>query len=198
MRKFTTILFAAATIMLLSAALFAPVAFAQDAGTMPTRVGVADVQAIMTTSKAGKSIQAQISKQQESLKSEFSKLEKDLAEAQKKMTESKDAKPEEAAAKQKEFEGKLKDANRLVQDRRQALEKGAGEAMATLRREVVKVVAKIAEEEKYTLVVSSQNVIVSQESMDITEKVLKQLDKDFPDVKVQIDAPADAAPAKKK
>lgn len=177
---------------------FSVAAQAQDAGT---KIAVADVQTVMGTSKAGKSIQDQIAKQRDSFKDEFGKLEKELADTQKKLTEQKDLKPEEAAAKQKEFETKLRDANGLVQQRRQSLEKAASEAMNTLRREIVKVVAGIAQEEKYDLVLSSQNVIVSQDSMDITERVLKKLDKDFPDVKLQLEsaaAPAEAPKAKKK
>lgn len=166
-------------------------AHAQDAGT---RVAVADVQTVMSTSKAGKSIQDQIAKQRESFKAEFGKLEKELSDTQKKLSEQKDMKPEEAAAKQKEFETKLRDANELVQKRRQSLEKAASESLNTLRTEIVKVVAGIAQEEKYDLVVSSQNVIVSQDSMDITAKVLKKLDKDFPDVKLNLENAA----AKKK
>lgn len=176
---------------------FSVAAQAQDTGT---KIAVADVQTVMGTSKAGKSIQEQIAKQRDSFKDEFGKLEKELADTQKKLAEQKDMKPEEAAAKQKEFETKLRDANGLVQQRRQSLEKAASEAMNTLRREIVKVVAGIAQEEKYDLVLSSQNVIVSQDSMDITERVLKQLDKDFPDVKLQLEsaAPAEAPKAKKK
>ncbi len=172
-------------------------AHAQDAGT---RVAVADVQTVMSTSKAGKSIQDQIAKQRESFKAEFGKLEKELSDTQKKLSEQKDMKPEEAAAKQKEFETKLRDANELVQKRRQSLEKAASESLNTLRTEIVKVVAGIAQEEKYDLVVSSQNVIVSQDSMDITAKVLKKLDKDFPDVKLNLEnaASTDAPKTKKK
>jgi len=87
-----------------------------------------------------------------------------------------------------------------VQKRRQSLEKAASEALNTLRTEIVKVVAGIAQEEKFDLVLSSQNVIVSQDSMDITDKLLKKLDKDFPDVKLKLEdaAPAETPKAKKK
>lgn len=186
------------TICAFAALAMATPAQAQDSAG--TKIAVADVQTVMGTSKAGKSIQEQIAKQRESFKNEFGKLEKELADTQKKLVDQKDLKPEEAAAKQKEFEAKLRDANGLVQQRRQSLEKAASEAMNTLRREIVKVVAGIAQTEKYDLVLASQNVIVSQDSMDITERVLKQLDKDFPDVKLQLDAaaPAEAPKAKKK
>lgn len=176
---------------------FSVSAQAQDTGT---KIAVADVQSVMGASKAGKSIQEQIARQRDSFRDEFGKLEKELAETQKKLAEQKDLKPEDAAAKQKEFETKLRSANELVQKRRQSLEKAASEAMNSLRTEIVKVVAGIAQAEKYDLVLSSQNVIVSQDSMDITDKVMTKLDKDFPDVKLKLEngATAEAPKAKKK
>ena len=193
MRHFVYTLCMAAALILTS-----PAAHAQDA-KKALGIAVADVQLIVTNSKAGKSLQEQIAKQNESFKNEFSKLEKELMESQKKIAEQKDAKPEDLAAQKKQFETKLMDANKLVQERRKELAEASEKAVNDLRREIVKVVAKIAETDGYDLVVSSQNVIVSQENMDITDKVQKQLDKDFPNVKLAMAGSTPAAePAKKK
>ncbi len=164
-----------------------------------TRIAVVDVQGLMSTSKAGKSIQEQINKQRDSFKEEFSKIEKDLGDTQKKLAEDKDSKPEDQMAKKKEFETRLMEANKLVQQRRQSLEKSAAEASMELRKEVVKVVADIADKDGYTLVITTQNVIVSEKSMDITDKVLAALDKQLPDMKLKSDpAPAGDADSKSK
>ena len=160
-----------------------------------TKIAIVDVQGLMSSSKAGKSIQDQIARQRDSFKDEFTKMEKDLTETQKKLAEQKDLSPEEAAVKKKDFETRLMEANRLVQQRRQALEKAAAEATMDLRKEVVKVVAEIAGKEGYDVVLTSQNVIVSQDEMDITAAVLKAMDKDMPDLKLKVDS---AAPEKKK
>lgn len=160
-----------------------------------TKIAIVDVQGLMSSSKAGKSIQDQIARQRDSFKDEFTKMEKDLTETQKKLAEQKDLSPEDAAAKKKDFETRLMEANRLVQQRRQALEKAAAEATMDLRKGVVKVVAEIASKEGYDVVLTSQNVIVSQDEMDITAAVLKAMDKDMPDLKLKVDS---AAPEKKK
>jgi Skp family chaperone for outer membrane proteins len=164
-----------------------------------TRIAVVDVQGLMATSKAGKSIQDQINKQRDSFKEEFSKMEKELGDMQKKLADDKDLTPEDQVAKKKEFETRLMEANKLVQQRRQTLEKGASEASMELRKEVVKVVAGIADKEGYTLVITSQNVIVNERALDITDKVLAALDKQLPDMKLKLDtAPAAEPEAKPK
>jgi Skp family chaperone for outer membrane proteins len=89
------------------------------------------------------------------------------------------------------------EANKLVQQRRQTLEKGASEASMELRKEIVKVVAGIADKEGYTLVITSQNVIVNEKALDITDKVLVALDKQLPDMKLKLDAAPAADPEEK-
>ncbi len=165
------------------------------------RIAVVDVQGLVASSKAGKSIQAQIEKQRESFKTEFASLEKDLGDMQKKLSEDKTAKDsKEFETKRKEFETKMMNANKLVQERRQALEQGANDAVLQLRKKIVEIVADIADQEKFTIVIGRQDVVLAEKDMDITEKVLARLDKDLPDVKLKLDtakaAPAAAAPTK--
>lgn len=191
------ILFAAMAVMAFT---FSAPSQAADEVKAGMKIAVVDVQSVVGSSKAGKSIQEQINKQREAFKEEFSKLEKDLSEAQKKLSEQSKDKPEEVAAKKKEFEGRLLEANKLVQQKRQSLDKAAGEASLSLRREIVKVVAELSKKGGYDIVLSSQNVIVSQENMDITDSVLKELDKSLPDMKLNMGGSAEPekAPAKKK
>lgn len=163
--------------------------------TTVARIAVVDVQGLVASSKAGKSIQAQIEKQRESFKTEFASLEKDLGDMQKKLAEDKNAKDsKEFETKRKEFETKMMNANKLVQERRQALEQGANDAVLQLRKKIVEIVADIADQEKFTIVIGRQDVVLAEKDMDITEKVLTRLDKDLPDVKLKLDT-AKAAPA---
>lgn len=176
-----------------------PAAKAAPASATVARIAVVDVQGLVASSKAGKSIQSQIEKQRDSFKTEFSSLEKDLADMQKKLAEDKSAKDsKEFEAKRKEFETKMMNANKLVQERRQALEQGANEAVLQLRKKIVEIVADIADQEKFTIVIGRQDVVLAEKDMDITEKVLARLDKDLPDVKLKLDAAKPAPEATKK
>ncbi len=164
-----------------------------------SKIAVVDVQGLVADSKAGKSIQAQIQKQRESFQSEFASLEKELGDLQKKLAEEKsDKNSKEFETRRKEFESKMASANNLVQKRRQSLEKAAAEAVLVLRKEIVKIVADIADKEKYTMVIGRQDVILVEKEMDITSSVLSELNKKMPDVKLKLDSAPPAQPAKKK
>jgi len=168
--------------VMFSAIAIPAVAHAED------KIAVVDVQLLLNDSKAGKSIQAQLKKQRDSFKDEFSKLEKELNETQKKLSEEKDQKSEGFLAKKKDFETRMMSANKLVQDRRQSLESAASESLMELRKQIVKVVAEISEKESYTLVITRQNVVLAEKDRDITEQVMKQLDKQLPDLKLNVGA----------
>lgn len=171
----------------------APAAFAADA----PKIAIVDVQALMGKSKAGKSIESQVNKQRESFKGEFTKLEKELVDLRKGL-EKIDQKSEEFATKRKDLEKRMLEANGLVQQRRQALDKGAAKAIMDLEREIVIVVGEMAKAEGYALVVRSQSVVVAANELDITDKALAALDKKVSDIKVSVESPAAAKADPKK
>lgn len=152
------------------------------------KIGVVDVQALIATSKAGKNIQEQLDKHRDSFKAEFAKLEKDLDATRKKLEDDKaNQNTPEFAAKRKDFETRMMNAQKLVQQKRMTLDKGAGDAILQLRKAIVKAAADVADKNKYTLVVTRDNVVLAEKEMDITDKVMEQLNKDLPSVKVKLD-----------
>jgi len=162
------------------------------------KMAVVDVQLLMGKSKAGNSIETQVNKQRDSFKAEFAKLEKELGDLQKGL-EKIDQKSDDFAKKRGELEKRMMDANRLVQQRRQALDQAAARAVGELEVEIVKAVGEIAKKDGYGLVVRTQSVIVAETEMDITEKVLAALDKKVSTIKVVVeDVKAESAPAKTK
>jgi len=197
MRKFLIAALSAAAL-----AFFAGSTNAADAPASGTaKIGVVEYQELISSSKAGKSLTEQVNKQRESFKNEFSKIEKDLNDLKKKLEDDKaNQNTPEFATKRKEFESKMLNAQKLVQQKNRALEKGTAEAVLELRRAVVKVVSDIASRENYSLVLSRDNVIIAEKDMDITDEVRTQLDKDLPEVKLKLDTAKDNAavsPAKK-
>jgi len=177
MRKFF-IAALSATILMFSAG----AGYAADA-----KIAVLDYSAVVAKSKAGKSLQEQVVKQQEAFKTEFGKLEKDLGEDQKKLEADKDkANTPEFAAKRKAFEGKMVDAQKQVQQRRIALEKGTNEALGDIRKGITKVVGDIAKKEGYTIVLTRDNVVLADSGLDITDKVLAQFDGEMSSIKLNV------------
>ena len=75
---------------------------------------------------------------------------------------------------------------KLVQQRRSGLEIAASNSLQELRGEVVKVVAELAAENKYTIVITRQNVILAEKSLEITDDVMKNLNKRIKTIKLEI------------
>lgn len=166
-------------------------------GWAADKLGVVDVQMLMGQSKAGKSIETQVNKQRETFKAEFEKLEKELMDLQKGL-EKVDQASEDFAKKRGDLEKRMMEANRLVQQRRQSLDRAAAQAVMQLETEIVKAVGEIAKVDGYTLVVRSQAVVVAGTELDITDRVLKELDKKVSDIKLSMDGENKAAPNTKK
>ena len=86
-----------------------------------------------------------------------------------------------------EFEKKILETRKLVQERQISLEKAANKSLQTLRGEIFKIVADIAEEDGFTLVMSRQNVVLAEKSIDITERVMKRLNKSVKKIELEIE-----------
>jgi Skp family chaperone for outer membrane proteins len=179
---------------ILRAAAFAAVAFfaapapgfAADAPAL--KVAVVDVQKLLTDSKAAKDVQKQLDTQRESFQQEIAKREGALRDTEKDLASKHDTMaPDEFAKKKQAFESDVLEARKLVQKRRQALEQSAGAALAQVRTEIVKLTADIATKQGYSLVLTRQNVVIAQDSMDITDEVLAELDKNMSKVKLTFD-----------
>ncbi|AGH98075.1 OmpH family outer membrane protein [Micavibrio aeruginosavorus] len=152
-------------------------------------IAVIDAQAVLNSSKAGKSIQDQLATQRDAFQKEFSKMERDLGEEEKKLVAERDKlTPEKFAEKRRAFEEKLMDARRLAQRRRVSLEKASADAYNKLRGRMTEIVAEQAQANGYDIVLTRQNVVLAEKEMDITGQVMDKLNKDFPDVKLDISA----------
>ena len=152
-----------------------------------TKFAVLNFQSLMADSKAAKSIQNQLEAKRKSFQDEFSKHERELVEKEKSLVDKRsEMSAEEFAKSRQEFENQVNETQKLVQKRQRSLEIAAQKAVSELRVEVTRITAEIAEEKGYDMVLSRQNVILAQEEMDITNDVLKALDKQVKEVKLTI------------
>lgn len=173
-----------------------------------SKIAVVDIQEIMSESKAAKSIQEQLETQRKAFQDDVSKRERALLDQQKALMEEQGQLMEEQKTlagantdgsesfnkklaafekKRDEFEAELLEMRKLVQKRRQALEKAAGDAIGKLRMEVVEIVAEIADANDYDMVVTKQNVILAQKDMEITSQVMTRLDKNIKEIELKVE-----------
>lgn len=208
--RFSSKILAAA--ILLASSFVAPVSHAEPAAPPAAAAGlkiaIIDDQKLLAESKAAKSIEAQLVKKQESYQKDFTSLEKKLHDEEASLLSSKDKmKPDEFDKKRVAFQNEVANAQKLAQQRRNDLQQAGNEGLSKLRAQITKIVTGMAEKSGYDLVLTRQNVVLGDKSMDITDEVLAELDKTLTDVPLSFgqakssaapaDAPAPAAAAKK-
>lgn len=169
-------------LMLTSAAINAPQAQAAAAED----IAIVDMQILMRESEAGKSIQKQVTTIREDFKKTISAKEKDLRASEKELVNKKASlSAEDFNVEKEKFEKNLVSVQKDVLSKQQELDKSFGEAMDTLRNEVVKIIAEKAKEKKASIVLPRQNIIIVDQTLDLTQDVLTDLNAKMKTVSVK-------------
>ena len=121
----------------------------------------------------------EISHQEESLRTERDALQRQQASL------SADA----LNQKGREFQQKVNDLERNVQGKRQALEKSNGEALSKIQEQMLKIIADIARDRKANLVFQRADLVLFDQTFDVTDEVLQKLDEQMPTLTVNFVAP---------
>lgn len=140
------------------------------------KIGVVDLQKIMQSSTQMKDIQQKLEKEfkprrdklvamETSLKSDMEKFKRDGAILS--ATEKKDL--------EKKIVGMQQQFERDGQQYQQELSTAHNEAMEGLYTKVRAAITKIAKNDKYDLIVQKDAVPFSSESLDVTDKVIKEI-----------------------
>jgi outer membrane protein len=167
-----------------------PPAPAPSVTPMPLTVLVVDVQALLQNSKAAKMVRGQIEQKRNEYTKEISQHEEALR-AERDAIQRQQATLSADALNQKgrEFQQKVNDLERNVQGKRQALEKSNGDALSKIQEEMLKIIADIAKQRKANLVLQRSDIILFDQSFDVTDEVLQKLDEQMPTLTVDFVTP---------
>ena len=150
-----------------------------------TVAAVIDYQRILRDAAAARSIREQIEGRRKAYQEEISKEEQRLHEADKAFAKQRSVlTPEAFAEKRREFEQEVAEVQRLVQERRRALDDVSAAALNEVKKALIEVVTSIADERGFNLVLPSSEVLFFSRRIDLTEEVLAKLDAHLPDVRV--------------
>jgi Skp family chaperone for outer membrane proteins len=155
---------------------------------LPTAmVAVVDVQLIMQESVAAKSIHKQLDAQRQTYQKEIAKQEDKLRGAEQELGRQRaDLPPDAFEQKRREFEQQVAEVQRSVQTRKRVLDQAFNESMKKLHDGMLQVVAEVAGEQKASLVLAKQQVVLAEKSLDLTNPVLERLNKKMPTVAVTV------------
>lgn len=153
---------------------------------LPTTVSaVIDYQRILKDASAAKSIREQIETRRKAYQEEINKEEERLREADQSFAKQRSLlTPEALAEKRRDFEKEVLDVQRLVQERRRALDRASSIALNEVKKALIDIVTGIAQERGFNVVLAASEVLFFASEIDITGEVLAKLDAQLPEVAV--------------
>jgi Skp family chaperone for outer membrane proteins len=168
---------------------------------------VVDVQLLLQNSKSAKMVRQQIEEKRSEYAKEISQQEEALRRERDTLQRQQASLSAEALNKRgREFQQKVNELDRSVQAKRHALEKSNAEALESIQSVILKIITEIAKDRKANLVFQRSELVLFDNSFDVTDQVLLKLDEQLPTLTVSFaaDTPASAEaqpakqPAKKK
>lgn len=171
--------------------IFAPTSssLAQETGAN-VKVAVIDINLIIRDAFAFNAIREQIGKYRQIFQAEIQKEEEALRNANQELARQRTLLSSEAfAEKRRDFEQRVAGVQRLVQQRKQNLDRAQGEAMGKIQKSLNEIVTAMATEQGITLILRTDQTILAGRELQITKVVLDRLNAAMPTIKV-------AAPAK--
>jgi Skp family chaperone for outer membrane proteins len=151
---------------------------------------VVDVQSLLQNAKSAKMVRAQIeakraeyakeiSHQEEALRRERDTLQRQQASLS----------PKELNQKGREFQQKVNELDHSVQAKRQVLEYSNEEALKKIQQVMLRIITDIAKTRKANLVLQRSELVLFDQSFDVTDAVLQRLDEELPTLTVSFAAP---------
>jgi outer membrane protein len=159
---------------------------------------VVDVQSLLQNSKSAKMVRKQIEEKRAEYAKEISHQEEALRHERDQL-QRQQASLSPAALNQKgrEFQQKVNELDRSVQAKRQALEHSNAEALEKIQAAMLKIITDIAKQRKANLVFQRSQLVLFDQSFDVTDEVQQKLDEELPTLTVNFATPVEAAPSEK-
>ncbi len=153
-------------------------------------IAVLDVQQVLRRAAAAKGIREVMEARRKKFEKEISEERLQLqGEETQLRKQSTILSPEAMSNKRRVLENKVSDLRRKAEQKRGILNRAFNGATRELRQEIAKVLADLMKEQNITITLARKAVLVFDQRLNVTEEVLKRLDKNLPNVKIDIRNP---------
>ena len=153
-------------------------------------IAVLDVLSLLKDSSAAKSMKEQLDKIAKQYTEEEKKLAKDIQKKEEELLrQKKTLTPEAFSDRKNTFEKTVIDFNKKREIKRNSLAKAERESMRKIEDVVEKIVKEIQAADNISIVIKKTSVILSEDNIDITSKVVEKLNKELKTVDVKIVLP---------
>ena len=151
------------------------------------KIATIDVVQLLRDSKAAISMKDQLNAVAKKYTEEDQKKQKEIQKQEEELLRQKSTLTPEAFSDRKNaFEKKVIEFNKVSQSKRKALAKSEKDAVTQIEDEVEKIVQKIIDTENVTAVFRKSAIILGNPSIDITKKVVDELNKKLSTVTVKV------------
>ena len=158
---------------------------AEAANQSATKIAIVDVQAVIDNSIAVKHLRESIDKISEELSKELSAKEVEFKNMEATLVKKKERlKPEQFDIEVENFYKTLSAFQHETQKKKEKLERAHNEAIESVHTSTIKIIHKISKEKGFSISLPASQTLYSDESLNITEEVTKQLNETVMDVKL--------------
>lgn len=153
-----------------------------------TSIAIVDLNMILTDSKAAKDATEQFEAIQKSTEDEIVASDKEMLDERNRLIEQQSViAPEAFELKAKDFEKRLQNYNTEKQAKLRKLEGVLQKARNDILENVKPILEELSQELGVTVILEKNSVLLSANNMDITNDIVKKLNKKLPKIKVSLD-----------
>ena len=165
------------------------IGFNVQAETYPnTSIAIVDLNLILSESKAAKEATKDFEKIQKDTESEIVESDKLMLDERNKLIEQQSViAPEAFEVKAQDYEKKLQNYQIDKQNKLRKLEGVLQNARNEILESVKPILEDLSKELGVTVILEKNSVLLSATNMDITDQVIKRLNKELPKIKVSLD-----------
>ena len=154
----------------------------------PVSLAVVDFRGVLAKSEAARNIRSAVDEKREELRKYFLEVENSLRDEQKNLSKKRSIVTAEAFEKRaRKLKEKAQSAQKLAQTSNQKLKKSFDQAMDKVQKELLRIVAEVAEETGVGVVLFRSAIVIAVKKLDISKEVLQRLNKKLPEVKVRFE-----------
>ncbi len=147
-------------------------AFGADA----VKIGVVDLQKVLEVSNAGKAAQSELKAQRDKMQTDLKQRGTEIQEIETRMKREAMVMSKEAREqKEREHRIKVSDFQALQRKYQSDLQDVERKLMGQLQAEISGLVGEMAKKDGYTMIISNIGVLYSQPAVDLTERLIQEL-----------------------
>ena len=155
--------------------------------TPPAKIAILEFQRVMLESAAAIDIKVQVDQRRKVYQTEITNQEQELRAAEQELArQATILAPDAMAQKRREFEGRVAELQAGMQARKRELDQAYAFGMKEVQRTLTVVIAGLAKEYGFNLVLPNAQIVFADSSLNITDETLRRLNAQLPSVKVPL------------